>query len=88
MVSIHVTSTITRNLMLNLVGRLRVMKCILSLTIKKGNPEIVKRERRRNRLRGAKGRGTLEKEKTPVLGLIQRGGEVVIKVLYNVKQVP
>jgi transposase-like protein len=52
----------------------------------KGNPEIFKREGRRNRLRGAKGRGTLEKEKTPVLGLIQRGGEVVIKVLYNLKQ--
>jgi transposase-like protein len=55
----------------------------------KGNPEIVKgegREGRRNRLRGAKGRGTLEKEKPPILGLIQRSGEVVIKMLNNVKQ--
>jgi transposase len=34
-------------------------------------------------LRGAPGRGTLEKEKPPVLGLLQRGGEVVIRMLAN-----
>lgn len=55
----------------------------------KGNPEAVKikgREGRRNRLKGARGRGTLEKEKPPVLGLIQRGGDVLLTMLENVKQ--
>mgnify|MGYP001796768469 CR=1 FL=1 len=55
----------------------------------KGHPQAVaakKRTGRRNRLRGARGRGTLEKEKPPILGLIQRGGEVVVKMLPNVKQ--
>ena len=37
-------------------------------------------------MRGAPGRGTLEKEKPPVLGLLQRGGEVVIRMLANVQQ--
>jgi transposase len=37
-------------------------------------------------LRGAKGRGTLEKEKPPIFGMIQRCGSVVIKMLENVKQ--
>src|SRR5919206_61506 len=41
---------------------------------------------RRRRLRGAPGRGTLEKEKPPVLGLLQRGGEVVVRMLANVQQ--
>jgi transposase-like protein len=41
---------------------------------------------RRNRLRGERGRGTLEKEKPPIFGMIQRGGELVIKMLDNVKQ--
>ncbi len=35
------------------------------------------REARRNRLRGAPGRGTLESEKPPVFGMIERKGEVV-----------
>lgn len=55
----------------------------------KGNPEAVKekgREGRRNRLKGARGRGSLEKEKPPVLGLIQRGGDVVLSMVDNVKQ--
>lgn len=38
-------------------------------------------------MKGARGRGTLEKEKPPVLGIIQRGGEVAVKMLANVKQV-
>jgi len=38
-------------------------------------------------LRGARGRGTLESEKPPIFGMIQRGGEVVIQMLENVKQV-
>lgn len=33
-----------------------------------------------------RGRGTLEKEKPPVFGMIQRGGEVVIQMLANVRQ--
>jgi transposase-like protein len=32
------------------------------------------------------GRGTLEKEKPPILGLIQRGGDVVLHMLENVQQ--
>jgi hypothetical protein len=38
-------------------------------SIKKG------REGRRNRLKSARGRGTLEKENLPVLGMIQRSGQ-------------
>ncbi len=55
----------------------------------KGNPKTVKqkgRSARRNRLKGARGRGTLEKEKPPIFGMIQRGGEVVLHMLENVKQ--
>ncbi len=56
----------------------------------KGNPQAVRakgREGRRNRLKGERGRGTLEKEKPPVFGMIQRCGEVVIRMLENVQQV-
>jgi transposase-like protein len=55
----------------------------------KGNPAAVTakgREGRRRRLKGERGRGTLEKEKPPVFGMIQRGGEVVIQMLSNVRQ--
>ena len=55
----------------------------------KGNPEAVTgkdREGRRNRLKGARGRGTLEKEKPPIFGMIQRNGDVVIQMLPNVCQ--
>lgn len=55
----------------------------------KGNPAAVAkkgREGRRNRLKGARGRGTLEKEKPPVFGMIQRSGEVAIHMLANVRQ--
>lgn len=55
----------------------------------KGNPVAVrakKRKGRRNRLKGSRGRGTLEKEKPPIFGMIQRGGEVVIHMLENVQQ--
>src|ERR1700733_1898572 len=48
---------------------------------KKGRPP------RRRRLKGERGRGTLAKEKPPIFGMIQRGGEVVIRMLANVKQV-
>jgi transposase-like protein len=53
----------------------------------KGNPEAVRakgRDGRRNRLKG--GRGTLEKEKPPIFGMIERGGQVVIRILANVQQ--
>src|SRR3954466_14978873 len=48
---------------------------------KKGRPP------RRRRLKGERGRGTLAKEKPPIFGMLQRGGEVVIRMLENVKQV-
>ena len=55
----------------------------------KGQPEVVKskdRKGRRRWLKGKAGRGTLEKERPPVFGMIQRGGQVVINMLANVKQ--
>jgi transposase-like protein len=55
----------------------------------KGQPAAVARqgrEGRRNRLKGARGRGSLAKQKPPVLGLVQRGGEIVIQLLANVQQ--
>ena len=55
----------------------------------KGNPNSVRKQKRlgrRNRLRGARGRGTLEKEKPPIFGMIQRSGEVFIQMLADVKQ--
>jgi len=55
----------------------------------KGHPEAVRRKNRpgrRRRLKGARGRGTLEKEKPPILGMLQRGGEVRIGMLENVQQ--
>lgn len=54
----------------------------------KGNSSAVAakgREARRNRLRGAPGRGTLESEKPPVFGMIERKGEVVIRMCANVQ---
>src|SRR3954453_11214500 len=41
---------------------------------------------RRRRLAGAPGRGTLAKDKPPILGLIQRGGQVILHMLANVQQ--
>ncbi len=38
-------------------------------------------------MKGERGRGTLEKEKPPIFGMIQRSGEVVIRMLANVQQV-
>lgn len=55
----------------------------------KGHPEAVReqgRQGRRRRRKGARGRGTLAKEKPPILGLIQRGGEVVMRMLETVQQ--
>jgi transposase-like protein len=55
----------------------------------KGLPlEVAKagRKGRRRRLKGKRGRGTLEGEKPPVLGLLQRNGDVCIQMLPNVQQ--
>ena len=55
----------------------------------KGYPAAVRakgRKGRRHRLKGRRGRGTLEKEKPPVFGMIQRGGQVVIQMVENVQQ--
>ncbi len=52
----------------------------------KGQPDKVKqakRPARRRRLKGARGRGTLANEKPPIFGMIQRSGDVVIKMLDN-----
>ncbi len=53
----------------------------------KEQPAAVKKGRsgRRNQLRGARGRDTLEKEKPPIFGMIQRGGQVAIRMLANLK---
>lgn len=37
-------------------------------------------------MKGERGRGTLVKEKPPIFGMIQRGGEVMIRMLADVKQ--
>ena len=55
----------------------------------KEQPEVVKdkgRKGRRRRLQGKGGRGTLAKERPPVFGMMQRGGQVVINLLANVQQ--
>ena len=55
----------------------------------KGQPKAVAKRGdsgRRRRLAGAPGRGTLAKDKPPVLGLIRRGGQVVLRMLANVQQ--
>jgi transposase-like protein len=53
----------------------------------KGIPAAIKnRDPRRNRLKGARGRGTLATEKPPVFGMIQRDGSVRIVMLPNVQQ--
>lgn len=44
------------------------------------------REPRRRKLKGARGRGTLETEKPPIFGMIQRCGKVVITMLSDVQQ--
>jgi transposase len=44
------------------------------------------RQGRRRRLKGKRGRGTLDKERPPVLGMMPRGGQVVMSMLANVQQ--
>ena len=45
------------------------------------------RQGRRRRLQGARGRGMLAGEKPPIVGMLQRGGAVAIRLLANVQQV-
>jgi len=55
----------------------------------KGQPTAVQaqgRPGRRNRLKAKRGRGTLETEKPPVLGMMQRTGQLIIEMLPNVQQ--
>ena len=53
----------------------------------KGRPDQIQgRAPRRRRLQGAPGRSTLEKERPPIFGMIERGGEVRIAMLENVQQ--
>jgi len=55
----------------------------------KGHADVVAqlgRLGRRRRLKGKRGRGTLAEEKPPILGIIQRNGEVVLHMLANVQQ--
>jgi transposase len=55
----------------------------------KGHPEIVRklgRNGRRRRLKGQRGRGTLEQDKPPIFGLFQRNGDVAIQMVPNVQQ--
>ncbi len=56
----------------------------------KGQPDKVRQKGRRGRcrrLKGQRGRGTAAKEKPPIFGMIQRGGQVVLWMLDNVQQV-
>ena len=46
-----------------------------------------KRKPRRRRLKGKRGRGTAADDKPPVLGMIQRNGSVIIRMLNNVQRV-
>jgi hypothetical protein len=60
-----------------------------------GNPEAVRKKGAKDEAIVSKrypwgsklrGRGTLEKEKPPIFGMIQRSGEVVIRMLEPVQQ--
>ena len=68
--------------------RSRSMRSTSSPGTKEIRSAVAKKDRagRRRRLKRTPGRGTLEKEKSPILGLIQRGGEVVLHMLANVQQ--
>lgn len=50
--------------------------------------KVIQAERkpRVRRLKGARGRGTLENDKPPILGMIQRDGPLVLRMLPNVQQ--
>lgn len=54
----------------------------------KGQPQAVKKGRkaRRRRLKGNRGRGTAAEDKPPILGLLERDGQVRIWMLENVRR--
>ena len=55
----------------------------------KGQPEVVQsqgRKGRRRRRKSQSGRGTMAKEKPPVFGMLERGGQAVMHLLSNVQQ--
>jgi transposase-like protein len=56
----------------------------------KGQPlKVAQKQRkgRQRRLKGKPGRGTLDQEKPPIFGMMQRGGEAIIKMLYYLQHV-
>ena len=69
-----------------------VMECdeVYVVAGHKGKPERDQKKRggpgTTSGLKGERGRGTLEKEKPPIFGMMQRSGEVVITMLPNVQQ--
>ena len=67
-------------------GHLNYTAFYTSLTDTIGGSRKKGRLGRYRRMAGAPGRGTLEKDKPPILGLIQRGGQVVLHMLANVRQ--
>ena len=79
--------------MLSFAETLNLMN-VMSLLDTKDNPKTSKkqsdrrcgRKPRRRRLKGKRGRGTIEDDKCPVLGLVQRGGLVKLTVVPNVQQ--
>ncbi len=52
----------------------------IQLPFKKGRPG------RRRRRKGARGRGTLDEEKPPILGITKRNGDGAIRILSNIQQ--
>jgi transposase-like protein len=76
-----------KNLHSNFQEPSNAMKFML-LRDTKGTRNLLKkgREARKRRLKGPRGRGTADSDKPPVFGMIERGGQVVLRVLENVQQ--
>ena len=70
----------------NLIGNTKTqagleVRCVVDEgSLKKG------RKPRKRRLKDKRGRGTAATDKPPIFGMIQRGGQVVLRVLENVQQ--
>ena len=77
-------------MILSLAETLNLRSVICSIAGHKEQPENVKKAGRRDSggvpLKGKRGRGTIEDDKCPVLGLVQRGGLVKLTVIPNVQQ--
>ena len=70
-----------------LKARSNAMKCMWSRVIKDTRRLLKKgRAARKRRLKGPRGRGTAATDKPPIFGMIQRGGQVVLRMLENVQQ--